>query len=60
MQSGKPIRTQSAAVAVSDRRVEDERIEVTTLLEEVGRIKILVHIHDIVHHQLRECLIGAL
>ena len=60
MPSRKPIRTQSAAVAVSDRRVEDERIKVTTLLEEVGRIKILVHIHDVVHHQLRERLIGAL
>ena len=54
------IRTQSAAVAVSDRCVEDEGIEVATLLEEVGRIQILVHIHDIVHHQLRERLIGTL
>ena len=60
MKPNKRIRTQSAAVAVSDRRVEDECIEVATLLKEVGRIQILVHIHDIVHHHLRECLIGAL
>ena len=60
MKPNKRIRTQSAAVAVSDRCVEDERIEVATLLKEVGRIQIFVHIHDAVHHHLRECLIGAL